>query len=496
MKKKITALLLVMGLSLNTAAPLVASYAADDYELLEEDTSGLTDENLGGDFEEELEEDLPEEASEDLSLKEEFDLANPLSKSEVLEGATLLEDNKVKNVPLMKAYQEDIISLAEDRSFDLPPQAQKFNETTIYDLDSILPRIKLMGLTFIFIHRCSTELLYKVQEAHNRAAAEVFQALVTAVNPWATIEDIDKACDRISTVMDELKTYKDLTSEDLATIYVKRVFNKSVANGRNLLRHYYQDDLSEVGVMGKRQFVQTSLRRELDDVSRATRGQVTVATIVELDARLKSACITALLEPDVAASKTRLRKTIDPQIKEIQDIARKVGPKLPRGKLNDLNAEVARARKVRNIAGVSYARASDGVYTARDMINGLREKYPREFEQALLLREGEEIYRSDFHVQSELPDPARINKIIRVNNPSFDFTPEDFQPDPESPIIVGYGNKEDKLELGSYETYRNNKDKLRSAEEVIEPDFDTDEVVSPDFEEGQGGYIINILGEN
>ncbi len=45
MKKKITALVLVMGLALNTAAPLAASFAADDYDLLEEDPSGLADEN-------------------------------------------------------------------------------------------------------------------------------------------------------------------------------------------------------------------------------------------------------------------------------------------------------------------------------------------------------------------------------------------------------------------------------------------------------------------
>ena len=50
------------------------------------------------------------------SLMEEYEEIMPLySEDEILEGANLLEDNKVKDVPLMKAYQEDIITLAEDR---------------------------------------------------------------------------------------------------------------------------------------------------------------------------------------------------------------------------------------------------------------------------------------------------------------------------------------------------------------------------------------------
>lgn len=269
MKKKFLSIMLAMLMVFNVAAPVIAS---------------ANEQN-------------------DRSLMEEYQEMIPqLSQNEMLKGATILEENKVKNVPLMKAYQEDIMTLAEDRSFDIPPVAQKFNEQTIYDLDSIAPRIKLLGLTGIFMHRCSTELLYKVQEAHSRAAGEVFAALVTAFNPFNSVEDIENACEKISSAMDELKQFPDLTADDFATIYLKRVFNKSLADARKLLNNYYRDDLTEVGVKGKREFVRNSLSKEIADITKASRTQIQVKNLIELDARLKSACSQALLERDVYAS--------------------------------------------------------------------------------------------------------------------------------------------------------------------------------------------------
>ena len=216
-----------------------------------------------------------EQGYESSSLMEEYQNNLPqLSESEMLEGATLLEENKVKDVPLMEAYQEDLQTLAEDRAFDLPPAAQRYNPDTIYDLDSIAPRIKLLGLTGIFIHRCSTELIYKVQAAHSKAAGEVAIAVVTAFNPFASVDDIEAACDRISTAMDELVQMPDLTADDFATIYLKKVFNKDVREAKKLLNKYYRDDLSEVGVKGKRDFVRTSLMQEINDIAKKGNSQI------------------------------------------------------------------------------------------------------------------------------------------------------------------------------------------------------------------------------
>lgn len=425
----------------------------------------------------------------DVSLMEEYESIMPLySESELLEGATLLEDNQVKDVPLMKAYQEDLITLAEDRSFDLPPVAQRYNPDTIYDLDTIAPRIKLLGLTGIFIHRCSTELLYKVQEAHSRAAGEVVSALVTAFNPFASVEDIEFACERISNVMDELKTLPDLTADDFATVYLKRVFNKSLADARKLLNRYYIDDLSEVGVKGKREFVRTSLQREINDISAKSRSQIQVKNLIELDARLKSSCIAALLEPDIYASPKWLSGTIDKQINEIRSIKNKTNKYLTAEERKEFDAEIRKAVDVRRAKNVSYSRAAEGVYILRDYVNDLREKYPKEFEAALALRDGEAIHWSEFHVQSEMPDPARIAKIIWLNNPSFDFLPDGFVPSDNDEIIVGFGHDQDQLEYGSYETYTNNKDKLRASEEVILPDFGDED--PNNSQEINNGYLI------
>ena len=406
------------------------------------------------------------------SLIEEYQNTMPqLSSSEVLEGATILEENKVKNVPLMKAYQEDLQVLAEDRAFDLPPKAQRYNPETIYDLDSIVPRIKLLGLTGIFIHRCSTELIYKVQAAHSKAAAEVAVAILTALNPFASNDDIEAACERISNVMDELVQMPDLTADDFATIYLKKVFNKDVREARKLINKYYMDDLSEVGVKGKREFVRNSLTREINDVSKKGNSQIQVKDLIELDARLKSACQAALLEREVYASPKWLSGTIDKEIRDIRTIKSKTNRYLSADDRRIFDKELRKATDVRRARDVSYSRAAEGVYILRDFVNELRAKYPQEFESVLALREGEAISWREFNVQSEYPDPARIAKIIWLNSPSFDFLPDGFVPSDSEEIIVGYGNEENRLQYGSYETYTYNRDRLRASEEIIAPDF-------------------------
>ena len=425
---------------------------------------------------------------EEYSLIEEYEENFPqMSIEEELEGATLLENNQVKNVPLMKAYQEDLLTLAEDRSFDLPPVAQKFNTETIYDLDSIAPRIKLFGLTGIFIHRCSTELIYKVQAAHSKAAGEVTVAIITALNPFASVDEIEAACERITNVMDELVQMPDLTADDFATIYLKRVFNKSLADARKLQNNYYRDDLSEVGVKGKREFVRNSLKKEIEDISRESNKQIQVKNLIELDARLKSSCIQALLEEDIYASPKWLSGTIDKQINEMRSTKNKTNKYLSNEDRTMFDKELRKATDVRRARDVSYSRAAEGIYILRDYITGLREKYPEEFEAALALREGEAITWNDFYVQSQTPDPARISKILWLNNPSFDFLPDGFNPSGNDDIIVGYGHDTDELEYGSYESYTYNRDRLRASEETIVPDFGDEEEESSQVDDG---YLI------
>ena len=459
MKKKIAAMALAAAILANVISPTIAS--ADNEEVTDVGQYSLI---------EEYEENFPQMSAED-----------------ELEGATLLENNQVKNVPLMKAYQEDLITLAEDRSFDLPPAAQKFNAETIYDLDSIAPRIKLLGLTGIFIHRCSTELVYKVQAAHSKAAGEVAVAIITALNPFASVDEIEQACERISNVMDELVQMPDLTADDFATVYLKRVFNKSLSDARRLQNNYYRDDLSEVGVKGKREFVRNSLRKEIDDISRESSKQIQVKNLIELDARLKSSCIQALLEEDIYASPKWLSGTIDKQLNEMKAIKSKTNRYLSNEDRANFDKELRKATDVRRARDVSYQRAAEGIYILRDYITELREKYPEEFESALALRDGEAITWREFNVQSQTPDPARIAKILWLNNPSFDFLPDGFNPSDNNDIIVGFGHDTDEIEYGSYETYTYNRDRLRASEETIVPDFGEEESEESEVDDG---YLI------
>lgn len=459
MKKKIAAMALAAAILANVISPTIAS--ADNEEVTEVGQYSLI---------EEYEENFPQ-----------------MSQEDELEGATLLENNQVKNVPLMKAYQEDLITLAEDRSFDLPPAAQKFNAETIYDLDSIAPRIKLLGLTGIFIHRCSTELIYKAQAAHSKAAGEVAVAIVTALNPFASVDEIEQACERISNVMDELVQMPDLTADDFATVYLKRVFNKSLSDARRLQNNYYRDDLSEVGVKGKREFVRNSLKKEIDDISRESRKQIQVKNLIELDARLKSSCIQALLDEDIYASPKWLSGTIDKQLNEMRTIRSKTNRYLSNEDRANFDKELRKATDVKRARDVSYQRAAEGIYILRDYITDLREKYPEEFESALALRDGEAITWTEFNVQSQTPDPARIAKILWLNNPSFDFLPDGFNPSDNNDIIVGFGHDTDEIEYGSYETYTYNRDRLRASEETIVPDFGEEESEEAEVDDG---YLI------
>ncbi|MDU7502384.1 MAG: CAMP factor (Cfa), partial [Finegoldia magna] len=250
----------------------------------------------------------------------------------------------------------------------------------------------------------------------------------------------------------------------------------------------YRDDLSEVGVKGKREFVRNSLSKEIADITKASNTQIQVKNLIELDARLKSACSQALLERDIYASPKWLSGTIDKQLNEIRNIKNKVNRYLTSEDRAKFDKELRKAQDVRRARDVSYSRAAEGVYILRDYVNELRAKYPEEFESILALREGETIHWSEFNVQSELPDPARIAKIIWLNNPSFDFLPDGFKPKDSEEIIVGYGHDNNKLEYGSYETYKNNREKLRASEEVINPDFGDEN--SDSNKTSNDGYLI------
>lgn len=74
----------------------------------------------------------------------------------------------------------------------MPANALRFNEQTIYDLDLIFPRIKLIGITINFIHRCCTELIYRNQYTHQTAAREAGVAVLVAINPFNTVDDVER----------------------------------------------------------------------------------------------------------------------------------------------------------------------------------------------------------------------------------------------------------------------------------------------------------------
>lgn len=431
-------------------------------------------------------------ASESELLESDYNPYTKLSEAEALKGG--IEVNRpgkplgMKNVPLMSAAHSDFKELAQLNEYDMPGGALRFNEQTIYDLDSIVPRIKLIGVVINFIHRCSTELIYRNQYTHQTAAREAGMAILVALNPFNSVDDVEVACQRIIDLFEQMKndlqTYPELTADDNATVHIKRIFNKDVREARILQNNFLDVTSGIYGVKGKAQSVQNSYRTEIDSIQRSIRGTVTVGFVVEADNKLKAAATSAILTPEVSPAPTWIRNTIQPEYREFDRMVRSLNRYLPRTEINRLQNKIRSAKSEMNMRGATYKSIAEGVFEVRELFDEMRNNYQKAFADAGIVREDRptdvepmRISWYNFEVPKEDVDPAIMAKLHWINNPTFDFSPSGFEPSPTPGVIVGYALG--RPVYGTYEEWMEKRRALRDVEDVTEPDWNDEEPTDP-----------------
>lgn len=97
-----------------------------------------------------------------------------------------------------------------------------------YDPSTIMPRIKLVATTIDTIHTATTTLQNKVRPAHVELGLEVTKAVLLTANPASTAKELDAEGAALKARLEKVSQYPDLTPNDVATVYVRTNFSKTI----------------------------------------------------------------------------------------------------------------------------------------------------------------------------------------------------------------------------------------------------------------------------
>ena len=422
-----------------------------------------------------------------------------LSEKDIIEGGEIVErPNKplgIKNVTQLQAAQSALKAVSEQTCYDLPAQAFQHNPNAVYELTSIASRVKLIGVVIKFIKRITTEGIYKVQEVHNIAARESFAAVMTAINIFSGGKAVDDCIEKMENLADELMTYPDLTAKDQATVYIKRIFYRDMAEARRYISRYNDADNGDYGVRGKEQYVQDAYREELTSINRLVSGQVRVEQVVEADNVLKSLVASSLLSEEYAPSNKWLTGTADREINEIQQIRNKMYRYFSVEDRRLIDQKLAQTRRIRADRNRTYDKVANAIYDLREVMDDLAIKYHDNFKEEYELVNGNRLQWYAFYLPSPYMDPGVLDGIPWYQNTSFDFEPKGFEPDNNVPLVVGFKNG--RVMYGNYSDWRSKRKALKAYEQVVNPDFEDPDSVEPDFnvnDDGGGIVITTDLG--
>lgn len=431
-------------------------------------------------------------SEEEVGNIEEISFIN-LTEEEAKKGGEIVERKGkplgIKNVLQLKMAQDALKAIAEQREYDLPNEALSFNPNKVYELSSIRSRIKLIGVVIAFIKRISTEGIYKVQEVHNIASREAFASVVTALNIFSGSKAVDKSIEKMTNLADELMKYPDLTADDWATKYIKRIFNKDVREARKYNNQFIDEDTGSFGVKGKPTSVQVSYKNELESLAKMVRGNVKVGTLIEVDNSIKSLATTALLAEEYRPSQNWLKNTADFEINEVQKIRNNMRSVLSKEDLKSLDDKIKLTKDERYNKNTTYDKVSNAIYNLRELVDELSNKYVEDFKKDYELVNGNRLKWYAFFIPRPQVDPGRLLGISWLNNPSFDFEPVGFIPDSKRvPIVVGF--KQGRVQYGSYDEWRHKRTALRGMEDVVSPEFNDPDEIDPGFDDSDDGGII------
>ena len=97
-----------------------------------------------------------------------------------------------------------------------------------YDPSTIMPRIKLAATTIDTIHTATTTLQNKVRPAHVELGLEVTKAVLLTANPASTAKELDAEGAALKARLDKVSQYPDLAPNDVATVYVRTNFSRTI----------------------------------------------------------------------------------------------------------------------------------------------------------------------------------------------------------------------------------------------------------------------------
>lgn len=167
-------------------------------------------------------------------------------------------------------------------------------EGGIYDLTTIPVRVQLLIRIGRAIRFGSTELSNKVVAAHTKLTEYILTGILYAANPFASEGQIMDYIDKFEALEQELLAYPDLSPEDIATIYKKAAYHRTIREARKV-----RDQANRTG----RKFLAKELNKEISK-SASLWWRITV-TCGELDEQEEK--LIAAIEK-VAGPKIRVEK--------------------------------------------------------------------------------------------------------------------------------------------------------------------------------------------
>ncbi len=105
---------------------------------------------------------------------------------------------------------------------------------SIYDLTTIPVRVQLLIRIGRAIRFGSTELSNKVVAAHTKLTEYILTGTLYAANPFAGEGQIMEYIERFESLEEELLAYPDLSPEDIATIYKKAAYHRTIREARKV----------------------------------------------------------------------------------------------------------------------------------------------------------------------------------------------------------------------------------------------------------------------
>ena len=465
LKSKLCAIFLMLAMIFPSFMGLFAfeSYADDEYDY-----------DLFISEEEDEEVDLDDEADEvDLNqLNEDYDLG--LSDEELKQEAAVLtgariEEDKAYEIPLMKQATNELALLSEDRAIDMPANLNIDNPQQFFYIGSIGVRIQLLRMVSKFINEMTTVNIYKIQEAHNLTAQICFEAVMVCINPFNGRKDVLRAIDKFESNAEKIRSMRDMTSGDLATVYVKRLMNKNIREARKIYNQsFYQGNY---GIRGKEVYIQNIYKSEVNEIAREVNKKITFGQLLELDARLKSATSSVLLSNEVVASNRWLIDVVQPEINLQNRLKSKYRSSISKEDFDIWQRMVKTLTDRRRERDVKYDKVANAVYDLWDFNTELKSKYPDTFTD-------DDFGNHELYLPQSIIEPYQVASITWIVSPTFDKIPAGMQASGSS-IIIGFGSQ--KAQRGPYESYVSQRASLRDEIITTSMDGENPDLLYPDF---------------